>query len=527
MSALRARPARTRARAAAPPVVELPRPTRRQRLTGLLTALALTALALALLPRPPALSADATGDPALAEHLRTATADLEVQGAAAATGTRADGGTAAAVGRADARPGRERAMTAGTPQEIGSVTKSLTGLLLADAVARGEVEPTTTLGEVHPRAGLPADVAGLTLAELATHSSGLPSLGDGRTLRALLANLAAGNPYAGQSAADLLDEASSTRRDGGRGDYAYSNLGFGLLGHALAERAGTPYPQLLDERVLRPLGMADTAVTPDPLPAGRAHEVAANGRAVEPWTSVGSGPAGAGAWSTAADLGRLAAAVAAGTAPGQDAVVPRAPTDQERTRTGWGFFTAEVDTGDGTRRTLLLNNGATAGGASSLVVDPATGEWVTVTTPSAAPTQTIALRLLGVKVPPAGPRERWLSLPVLLTLFLLVLGVGAVLPAALARRARTAAQVPDRLRVLDAVVTAATFLVVVRLTGAWQTVPPALWVAAVALAGLGAGLQVSRWRALEWPRERRARRWAGAGLGFAVVAGLAGAAVLL
>ena len=41
---------------------------------------------------------------------------------------------------------------------------------------------------------------------------------------------------------------------------AYSNLGAGLLGHVLALRAGLPYEELLAERILRPLGLADTGV---------------------------------------------------------------------------------------------------------------------------------------------------------------------------------------------------------------------------------------------------------------------------
>ena len=44
---------------------------------------------------------------------------------------------------------------------------------------------------------------------------------------------------------------------------AYSNLGFDLLGAALAEAAGTSYPDLLRERITGPLGMADTGLAPN------------------------------------------------------------------------------------------------------------------------------------------------------------------------------------------------------------------------------------------------------------------------
>ena len=43
--------------------------------------------------------------------------------------------------------------------------------------------------------------------------------------------------------------------------YEYSNLGVGLLGHALALKAGLGYEELVRRRVLEPLGMTDTAMT--------------------------------------------------------------------------------------------------------------------------------------------------------------------------------------------------------------------------------------------------------------------------
>ncbi|TNY06640.1 hypothetical protein EW661_22420, partial [Escherichia coli] len=73
--------------------------------------------------------------------------------------------------------------------------------------------------------------------------------------------------------------------------YEYSNLGFGLLGHALALREGTDYATLLTRRVLQPLGLTahlgfdDTGLLPG-------HD--AQGRPVPAW-HFGSTTAGAGA----------------------------------------------------------------------------------------------------------------------------------------------------------------------------------------------------------------------------------------
>ena len=62
-----------------------------------------------------------------------------------------------------------------TEYEIGSLTKTFTAALLADAVERGEVTAETKLGALLPLGGAP--VADVTLAELASHRSGLSAQG--------------------------------------------------------------------------------------------------------------------------------------------------------------------------------------------------------------------------------------------------------------------------------------------------------------------------------------------------------------
>jgi CubicO group peptidase (beta-lactamase class C family) len=43
--------------------------------------------------------------------------------------------------------------------------------------------------------------------------------------------------------------------------YAYSNLGMGLLGHALAQQADTSYAALVQQRIAEPLDLEDTRIT--------------------------------------------------------------------------------------------------------------------------------------------------------------------------------------------------------------------------------------------------------------------------
>jgi len=106
-----------------------------------------------------------------------------------------------------------------------------------------------------------------TLMELATHRSGLPNTPRPMHRRelAFALGLARRDPWAALSETDyrrMVSRESPRHAPGEK--FRYSSLAVGLLGDALAARAGMPYEQLLTERVLAPLGMASTAVTCPP-----------------------------------------------------------------------------------------------------------------------------------------------------------------------------------------------------------------------------------------------------------------------
>lgn len=151
-----------------------------------------------------------------------------------------------------------RGVGAETPMEVGSVTKGFTGLLLADAVMRGEVDLESRVDEVifaqhraKPWPGAPA----VTLLELATHTSGLPRL----SMKAQVGLL--GDPYRWYGEGHLLRYLERVQpRTPAEPKFAYSNLGFAILGLALERAAGKPYARLLQERVLDPLAMQASAL---------------------------------------------------------------------------------------------------------------------------------------------------------------------------------------------------------------------------------------------------------------------------
>ena len=150
--------------------------------------------------------------------------------------------------------------------EIGSITKVFTATLLADMVERGEVKLDDPVARYLPATVTVPQRNGrqITLVDLATQSSGLPRL---------MTNMRPAdprNPYADYTVEQLYAFLSghTLTRDIGA-EYEYSNVGVGLLGHALALRAGQSYEALVTSRILKPLGMTETAITLSPALKGR------------------------------------------------------------------------------------------------------------------------------------------------------------------------------------------------------------------------------------------------------------------
>lgn len=257
--------------------------------------------------------------------------------------------------------------------EIASVTKVFTGLLLADLAVRSRVALDDSLGALMPDTlSLPAyQGQPILLRHLATHTSGLPRLPD---------NFHPGDPddpyrdYGRQELYAYLDAASLPRAPGAR--YLYSNLGVGLLGHALGRREGRTYEELLRARVLDPLGLADTYVADADSADGRLALAYDGSQVVSPW--IFDALAGAGALrSTASDLVAFLddqldpdGTPLPGAIRLSHDVHYRASGDLEL---GLGWH-VDPTVGDG----LVWHNGATAGFRSFLAFEPRAGVGVVI-----------------------------------------------------------------------------------------------------------------------------------------------------
>jgi serine-type D-Ala-D-Ala carboxypeptidase/endopeptidase len=258
--------------------------------------------------------------------------------------------------------------------EIGSLTKVFTALLLADMAERGQVRLSDPAARYLPGAAGP-----VTLADLATHTSGLPRLPPGLAWSALTRRR---DPYAGYSEARLVRAARRSLRASSRPNaYAYSNYGYGLLGYLLGQAAGSSYQALVAERICGPLGLADTTFDVPRADHDRLARGHARGRAVPGW-HMGALAAAGGLHSTAADLATLLRACLAAPAGTPLAVTPLAVTPLDgalratmRPRAGIpagqiGLAWHLTVRGD---RELIWHNGMTGGYSAMLAFDPVRG----------------------------------------------------------------------------------------------------------------------------------------------------------
>ncbi|MCB2224549.1 MAG: beta-lactamase family protein [Actinobacteria bacterium] len=252
--------------------------------------------------------------------------------------------------------------------EIGSITKVFTGVLLAEMAGRGEVALDDPVGRHAPAgaaARLPGEAHQPTLRHLATHTSGLPRL----PLRMVRAAGRSDDPYAGLSADDVWAHLGPATRLPRRPRHSYSNYGVGLLGHLLERAAGMPYPDLLAERVLDPLGLTATGCD-DCRGGGPVVGGFRRRRETPPWTFGALEAAGA-LRSTPADMLRFAAAcldAPAGPLGGalEASFGPHHRGRLQRVGLGWQH---RVVPPRGGRRPALWHNGGTYGTASFLAID--------------------------------------------------------------------------------------------------------------------------------------------------------------
>ena len=261
--------------------------------------------------------------------------------------------------------GATRAATVGAEHdarfELGSVGKAINGHILASMIADDTVIAAQPLGSLLPLGECPA--SDVTLADLATHTSGLPAHGGSRigTWRKGM-QAARGREADTESVEELFEQLRRAPLHGP--GYRYSNLGGAALGHALAAAENVSYPDLVRTRFASPLALPTAVVrTPDDALSDRdVRGVTFSGKEADPWTAPGYAPAG-GISASADDMAPYLEALVTQTAPGMDALSEWLEVDDGLSL---GAFW-HISRGEG--RSLTWHNGETGGFSSWIGVD--------------------------------------------------------------------------------------------------------------------------------------------------------------
>lgn len=243
--------------------------------------------------------------------------------------------------------------------EIGSLTKTMTALILAKQIQQGRIQAAHPVAELAPEC-MPVASAGLSISwlDLATHTSGLPRLPENLQPK----NMA--NPYADYTQKDLNSYIQTIKNLPGKGKYDYSNLGYGMLGCALAAVSEKPFEQLIREEISKPFSMPSTGIQLSAEMQKRlqgGHD--ASGKPVSGWDFDAMAAAGA-VRSDATDMLRyldtLMAAARTDQASAEKLVqTAQRDTSTPKTRIAFGWHLSNMY-----GRDMVWHNGMTGGYAS-------------------------------------------------------------------------------------------------------------------------------------------------------------------
>ena len=283
---------------------------------------------------------------------------------------------------------------------LGSITKQFTSMLIMQLVQEGKLATATTLADALPYYRKDTG-ARVTIRQLLSHTSGIPSY---TAQPGFFANVSR-NRFATEEfvttycSGDLEFDPGTS--------YRYDNSGYFILGAVIERATGKPYEVALKERILDPLGMADTGYDHfETVLARRAtgYERTPAGLHTAAYLDM-SIPGGAGGlYSTVEDLARWDRALY-----GDALLAPALKTEMlTPVLSGYAYGWSVRPAPDGSGRTLVWHGGGINGFSSLIwrVVDDRT-LIVLLNNTGEAPLEAIAAGILDVlagRTPPAPKR---------------------------------------------------------------------------------------------------------------------------
>ena len=144
-----------------------------------------------------------------------------------------------------------------TPYYVASVTKAFTATLAVLLDEKGVIKLDDPVAQYLPKgvkiSRTPESGATITMRQLASHTSGLP-----RGVPGKVQSVEGWYQLEPQRLYDLLSNVQLESTPGTQEEY--SNLAFGLLGHAMELAADKPLAELMDEMICQPMGLKQTSL---------------------------------------------------------------------------------------------------------------------------------------------------------------------------------------------------------------------------------------------------------------------------
>lgn len=277
--------------------------------------------------------------------------------------------------------------------EIGSISKTFTGILLARQYETGNLHPDSSISNWLPDSlvRMQWKEKAITATMLSNHTSGLPSLPLNFKSRK---EYHEADPYKGYTDTLLYNYFTTFKpyREPGK-NFEYSNMGVGLLGLLLQKQLRLTYDEMVRRYITGPLEMPRTGQYPN-----RIYKVETTkpyngvGEPVQNWTFDASFSAAGALHSTAADMLTYAKYV---MKPGNDllgaavqrSLVPTYKIGPDR-KIGLGWMLLQVQ-----QKEYITHSGGTGGFRSTLMLHVPSGTAVVVLTNTANDVEQVALQL--------------------------------------------------------------------------------------------------------------------------------------
>lgn len=135
-----------------------------------------------------------------------------------------------------------------TQFRLGSTTKTFTSMLVMLLVQEKKLKLNDPIGKFLPKYAHPQ----ITIAQLLTHQSGIPNYtNNSKYLQQIL-----GQPFSSQEVVQRFCSDSLEFTPGS--SFKYSNSGYAVLARVIEQVTGKPYGKVLQEKILKKLGMNQT-----------------------------------------------------------------------------------------------------------------------------------------------------------------------------------------------------------------------------------------------------------------------------